>query len=153
MARGSNVPTEVLRAVVVIAEKGSLTKAAAHLGIRSRSFVLSPGAPLPIVTWIKHDWMTDALTRSGVPFKIVFNGEDYDAKKAAVECSVGISALPRMLIRPPLVEGKEYYLPKLPLVKNLVCARPELAVEKMKPFLEVMSDLFHQEDEVETMIA
>ena len=43
--------------------------------VRSRDFTLSPGAPVPILTWpgqIMHDLMIQALERKGMVYRIAF---------------------------------------------------------------------------------
>jgi DNA-binding transcriptional LysR family regulator len=41
--------------------------------VRSKDFVLSPGTPIPVLTWPGDDWMIRSLTRQGLSYKIVFN--------------------------------------------------------------------------------
>lgn len=94
--------------------------------VRSRDFVLSPGAPIPLVTWPGDDMMIRALTKNGSSYKIVFNSPDYHATMTALETGIGLAALPDRSIPSPLVQAKEYYLPSLPPVKTLLCARREL---------------------------
>lgn len=104
--------------------------------IRASDFVLSPGAPIPIITWSCDDWMTSTLTQKGLVYRIAFNGSDFDAKKSAVEAGLGISALPETLIPPSLVQAKEYYLPELPKIKGLLCMRPGIVSEKLADIKE-----------------
>lgn len=92
--------------------------------VRAKQFVFKEGEPIPIVTWTSHDVMARALSEKAMTFRIVFNGEDYDAKLSAVERGIGISALPRHLIPQPLIEANEHYLPSLPIIKTVLCVRP-----------------------------
>lgn len=110
--------------------------------VRSKQFVLSPGAPIPIVTWTNDDWMIQTLTRHGLSYRIAFSSSDYDAKRAAVEVGVGLSALPSRMIPPSLVWAKEYYLPDLPLVKTLLCIRPGLRSSRVLEIKNQLSTLF-----------
>ena len=91
--------------------------------VRAQSFVLSPGRPIPIVTWASDQWMMRTLNRSGVSFRVVFSGEDYDAKRAAVEAGLGVTAVPERFTPPTVVKADEYYLPKLPSIKMALCVR------------------------------
>ena len=110
--------------------------------VRSRDFVLSPGSPIPILTWPGDDLMIRTLTRHGIAYKIVFNSPDYHAKLAAVEAGIGIAAIPRRMIPPSLVWAQEYYLPQLPPVKALLCARSNLEAGQSTKLLGEISALF-----------
>ena len=110
--------------------------------VRAKSFVLSPGAPLPILTWPGDDWMIRTLTRHGVAYKIVFNSPDYHAKLAAVEAGVGLTAVPASMVPPTLVRAREYYLPELPPIEALLCARLRLESEQASTMLKQLSAMF-----------
>jgi DNA-binding transcriptional LysR family regulator len=112
------------------------------LWVRARSFVLSPGAPVPILTWPGDDWMIRTLTRHGVAYKIVFNSPDYHAKLAAVEAGIGLTAVPASMVPPTLVRAKEYYLPELPSIDALLCARNGLESEQAPALLKQLSAMF-----------
>jgi DNA-binding transcriptional LysR family regulator len=112
------------------------------LWVRSRDFTLSPGAPLPIVTWAGGDWMTRMLVARALAYRIVFSGEDYDAKKAAVEAGLGLSALPARLIPETLVWAREDYLPDLPDLTGLLCVRPSADPERVAGIVQKLSGLF-----------
>jgi DNA-binding transcriptional LysR family regulator len=110
--------------------------------VRARNFVLSPGAPLPILTWPGDDWMIRTLTRHGVAYKIVFNSPDYHAKLAAVEAGLGLTAVPGNMVPPSLVRAREYYLPELPVIEALLCARLGLESEQASALLKQLSAMF-----------
>jgi DNA-binding transcriptional LysR family regulator len=110
--------------------------------VRARDFVLSPGAPLPILTWPGDDWMMRTLTKHGVTYKIVFNSPDYHAKLAAAEAGIGLSAIPESMVPPYLVKAKEYYLPPLPSIKALLCVRTGLDTELAASLVKNLSALF-----------
>ena len=110
--------------------------------VRAKSFVLSPGAPLPILTWPGDDWMIRTLTRHGVAYKIVFNSPDYHAKLAAVEAGVGLTAVPASMVPPTLVRAREHYLPELPQIEALLCARLGLESEQASALLKQLSAMF-----------
>ena len=109
--------------------------------VRSRDFVLSQHAPVPLLTWPGDDWMIQTLTQHGIPYKIVFNSPDFYAKLAAVEAGIGLTAIPANIIPPTIVHAREYYLPELPSIKALLCSRPE-ADEKKTAVLKQLSSLF-----------
>jgi DNA-binding transcriptional LysR family regulator len=110
--------------------------------VRARDFVLSPGAPIPILTWPGDDLMIRTLMRHGLAYRIVFNSPDYHAKLAALEAGIGIAAIPRRMIPEPLVWAQDYYLPPLPPVKALLCARSHLESSQSTELLNQMSAEF-----------
>jgi DNA-binding transcriptional LysR family regulator len=110
--------------------------------VRAKDFVLSPGAPIPILTWPGDDLMIRTLTRHGLSYKIVFNSPDYHAKLAAVESGIGFTAIPKRMIPPALVWAQEYYLPHLPPVKALLCARSNLETMQSTELLNQISSRF-----------
>jgi DNA-binding transcriptional LysR family regulator len=94
--------------------------------VRSKDFTLSPGAPIPLLTWpgqIAHDVMIQALERKGMIYRIAFSSPDYHARIEAAKAGVGLTLLPTALIPAPLLAANEYYLPKLAIPKLLLCAR------------------------------
>ncbi len=109
--------------------------------VRSKGFVLSPGTPIPLLTWPGDDIMIPALRKAGLDYSIVFNSPDYHAKIAALESGIGLAALPARVMPTSLVQAKEYYLPTLPSVKALLCARDGLSPEAA-PLLKRLSALF-----------
>jgi DNA-binding transcriptional LysR family regulator len=109
--------------------------------VRSKDFVLSPGAPIPVLTWPGDDWMIQALTRHGLSFKIVFNSPDYHAKLAATEAGIGLTAIPGSMVPSSLIRAKEYYLPALPTIKALLCSRSK-PTDKTSELLQQLSKLF-----------
>jgi DNA-binding transcriptional LysR family regulator len=110
--------------------------------IRSKDFVLSPGAPIPILTWPGDDWMIRTLTKHGLAYKIVFNSPDYHAKLAAVEAGIGLTAIPESMVPSHLVRAREYYLPELPPLRALLCARLELETDQASALVKRLSALF-----------
>ncbi|WP_244541643.1 LysR family transcriptional regulator [Afipia sp. GAS231] len=109
--------------------------------VRSKDFVLSPGAPIPLLTWPGDDMMVRALTKKGSTYTIVFNSPDYHATVRALETGIGLAALPKRTIPPSLVEAKEYYLPALRPVKTLLCARRDLETPQANKLLRRLSEL------------
>ena len=112
--------------------------------VRARDFVLSPGAPLPVLTWPGDDWIIRAMTRHGVSYKIVFNGSDFHARLAALEAGIGLAVMPESMVPSHLVKAKEYYLPALPPVRVLLCAHLGLETEQAQALIKQLSVLFFQ---------
>lgn len=118
--------------------------------VRSRNFVLSPGAPIPILTWPSEEWMIPTLTRRGLAYRIVFNSPDFHAKLYAAEAGVGLTAVPENMVPPSLVVAKEYYLPELPPIRALLCARLGLSSDTSMMLLKQLSGLFRREQDSPT---
>jgi DNA-binding transcriptional LysR family regulator len=110
--------------------------------IRAKNFVLSPGSPLPILTYPGDDWMIPTLTKLGLSYKIVFNSLDYHARMSAVEAGVGLSSVPQSKVPPMLIRAEESYLPALPSVKAILCARLGMEAPKASELLRNLSALF-----------
>jgi DNA-binding transcriptional LysR family regulator len=95
--------------------------------VRSTDFTLSPGAPVPLLTWpgqITYDLMVQALERKGMVYRIAFSSPDYHARIDAAKAGIGLTVLPKRLVPVPLMAANEYYLPPPSSPKVLLCARP-----------------------------
>ncbi len=91
-----------------------------------QDFTLSPGAPIPLLTWpgqIVHNVMIQALERKGMIYRIAFSSPDYHARIEAAKAGIGLTLLPTALIPASLLAANEYYLPKLAIPKLVLCAR------------------------------
>jgi hypothetical protein len=110
--------------------------------VRAKNFVLSPGAPLPILTYPGDDWMIPTLIKLGISYKIVFNSVDYHARIGAVEAGLGFTSIPASKLPRALVRAEESYLPALPSVKVLLCARLGLEAPKASELIRSLSELF-----------
>ena len=115
---------------------------------RARHFVLSPGAPLPVLTWPGDDWTIRAMTKHGVSYKIVFNGSDYHARLAAVEAGIGLAVFPESMVPSHLVKAKEYYLAALPPIRILLCAHLGLETAQALAVMKQLSALFFRKPEL-----
>jgi DNA-binding transcriptional LysR family regulator len=94
--------------------------------VRSKDFTLSPGAPIPLLTWpgqITHDLMIQALERKGMIYRIAFSSPDYHARIEAAKAGIGLTLLPRRLLPEPLIIANEYYLPTPRTPKMFLCTR------------------------------
>jgi DNA-binding transcriptional LysR family regulator len=118
----------------------------AQIWVRARNFTLSPGAPLPILTFPGDEWMIPTLTKLGHSYKIVFNSLDFHARIGAVEAGVGITMIPESKLPPTLVRAEEDYLPALPSVRALLCARLGFETPKATELMRSLSTLFFKSD-------
>lgn len=111
--------------------------------VRSHEFELSPGAPIPIITWAgENDPMTRSLTAKGVAYRIAFSGGDFDTKKMAIEAGLGITCLPRRLVPPDLTLVAEFELPVLPAARSLLCVNRDVEPTKTATIVEKLATLF-----------
>lgn len=109
--------------------------------VRAKHFVLSPGAPIPLLTWggqISHQLMVNALERQGLIYRMAFSSPDPQARNEAAERGLGLTALPTSEIPVPLIEAREYYLPPLPSARLYLCLRKggDVEDEKLKAVLQ-----------------
>jgi DNA-binding transcriptional LysR family regulator len=94
--------------------------------VRSTDFTLSPGAPIPLLTWpgqVTHELMIQALEQKGMVYRIAFSSPDYHARIEAAKAGIGLTILPKRMIPAPLVAANEYYLPSLRSPRLMLCAR------------------------------
>ena len=112
--------------------------------VRARNFVLSPGAPIPILAFPGDDWMIPTLGKHGLSYKIVFSSPDNHARLSAARAGAGLTAVPDRMVPPDLVRAKEYYLPALPPIKLLLCARIGLEIERASNLMKQLSNLFFE---------
>jgi DNA-binding transcriptional LysR family regulator len=110
--------------------------------VRSHDFVLSPGAPIPLLTRPGDDRMIRTMVKQGLPYRIVFNSPDFHAKLAALRAGIGITAIPERMVPTDLVCAKEYYLPPLPPIKALLCAKLGLDNDQAWIVMKQLSALF-----------
>ena len=113
--------------------------------VRSTDFVISPGAPIPLVTWgrhVTHDMMIHALEKGGLVYRIAFSSPDHQANINAAKRGLGISALPGRLVPQPLLHAKEYYLPKLAVPTLHLAVRAGFDVKDSKFVKSLDADFF-----------
>jgi len=107
----------------------------------ARDFVLSLGRPIPVVTLPDDDWLVGPLANKGCSFRIVFHSPDLSARRAAVRSGIGLTAMPSSFVPADLVETKEYYLPRLPPIKALLCTRIGIEPESVEDLLQLLEQL------------
>jgi DNA-binding transcriptional LysR family regulator len=113
--------------------------------LRAKDFVLSPGSPIPLVTFPEDDWMISTLSDQGLSYRIVFNSPDFTARMCAVRAGIGLTATPLNVMPPELMEAKEYYLPALPPGKAVLCTRPGIERKQVDDVLKQLSRFFEDE--------
>jgi DNA-binding transcriptional LysR family regulator len=109
--------------------------------VRSRSFVLSPGRPIPLVSWPGDDQPAiRALEASGQRYRMVFTSPDHDVRAKAVGAGLGFMATPTAQLAEFLTVADEYYLPILPPLKFNILARAD-KIAKYPRILEAITSI------------
>lgn len=112
--------------------------------VRSKDFTLSPGAPIPLLTWpgqIMHDVMVQALERKGMIYRIAFSSPDFHARIEAAKAGLGLTVLPKRLVPSSLMIANEYYLPTPAIPRILLCTRNDGGT-KTNQLLEALRSRF-----------
>lgn len=112
--------------------------------VRSRDFVLSPGAPVPLVSWpggILDRLSVEALEKAGLTYRVVFASADYQARLAAVKARMGLMASPLRRVPDGLIVAREYYLPALDPLPAGIVLRQERRNLKNDPVVDVLRSL------------
>lgn len=109
--------------------------------IKARDFVARPGAPIPIITLPEDNWMIGPLDQSGIAYRIVLRSSDSAVRMSAVRAGLGLSAMPGALAAPDIIKSRDYYLPKLPPSRAVVCVREGLDDSDVKQLAKRLSVL------------
>jgi len=90
--------------------------------IKAPDFLLSPGAPVPIVGWpgsLSDRLCITALRRAGVEYSVTFTSANSSLRTAAVRAGLGLTVLSeRSIDASNLCIAREYYLPPLPNLRG-----------------------------------
>ncbi|MCW5693787.1 MAG: LysR family transcriptional regulator [Pseudolabrys sp.] len=111
---------------------------------RRAEFVLSPGAPIPLVSWPGNSAelpAINALEQAGISYRIVFTSADFRARRAAVAAGIGLMALPAWLVTSPLIVANDYYLPKLRSMRAGIAFRRGFEPEAAKEITDLFAKL------------
>ena len=112
--------------------------------VRAPHFVLSPGAPIPVVSLIQdisNSIAVEALEKSGQAYRILFESHDLHARLAAVAAGLGLIAVPARDVPAPLVVARDYYLPPLQTPKAGICIRSGAKGEHIGTILDMLREL------------
>jgi DNA-binding transcriptional LysR family regulator len=115
---------------------------------RSRDFVLSPGAPIPVLKCpgqVTDELMIAALEDARMSYRIAFSSPDYHATLAAGRAGTGLSVFPADMPLPGLVHANEYYLPSLKPAKLMLCEGRDRAARQPELFRHLLDAFFGQD--------
>ncbi len=113
--------------------------------VRSPEFVLSPGAPIPLLTWgghITYDLMIHTLETAGLIYRIAFSSPDHQTHLDAARRGLGVTILPKRLVPPTLMQAREYYLPSLASPTLYLGVRAGLELQDNKFTNALSADFF-----------
>jgi DNA-binding transcriptional LysR family regulator len=116
--------------------------------VKSRDFVLSPGAPIPIIAVPEDDWMISPLSRRGISYRIGLKTADNSIRISGVRAAMGLTAMPASMVPPDLVKAQDYYLPKLPPRRVVICARSGLDQSDVRAIAQKLSNALFPGDRV-----
>lgn len=95
----------------------------------SRDFLLSPGAPIPLLSWphgISDQAAIEALENAGMQYVVVFSASDLAGQLAALKSGLGYFVLPERVVPSNLKIAREHFLPKLPVCEAGIYVREGL---------------------------
>jgi len=115
---------------------------------KSRDLLVSPGAPVPIITWPGNilDSMTiKSLENAGLSYRVVFASPDGHARVAAARAGLGFIGMPARQIEQPLVVANDYYLPTPGLLRAGIAIREGLKAESVRDIVDLFKQLIPAE--------
>ena len=114
--------------------------------VRHRDFVISPGAPFPLIDWhgsLSNEVATRALRAAGLSYRFVVTCTDFHLVVQAIEAKIGIIALPMALAAPPLRVATDHYLPQLDSLRAGIYIRDGVDLRNARRTLEQLHALEH----------
>jgi len=102
--------------------------------VRSRSFTLSPGSPIPVIGWsggLTDQPVIQALEKAGLTYRIVFASDDYHARLTAVSAGIGLASMPERYVESNMVIAKDFYLPPLAPMHAAIRVRKGIRSDKI----------------------
>jgi DNA-binding transcriptional LysR family regulator len=112
--------------------------------MRSRDFVLSPGAAIPLIGWpgsVGDQIAIAAMEGQGLAYRFIFACLDYRARIGAAAAGLGITVLPLRNSAEQLVVARANYLPSQPPARACVCNRTGRDRPALQPLLAMLSAL------------
>jgi DNA-binding transcriptional LysR family regulator len=106
-------------------------------------FILSPGAPLPLVSWpgsLSDRMITEACEAHGIIYSVAFVTADRQARNLAVQNGLGFIVVLERTVMPKLKIAREHFLPPIPKITQGIYLREGLDPRSVKclPLLDSM---------------
>lgn len=121
----------------------------------SREFVLSPGAPVPILSWPSSAYdqaIAESLEQIGQHYAIVFVASDLAAHMAAIRLGLGYFVFPERVAPPDFTMSKKPYLPTLPNLITGLYLREGLDEKNVSPLVTCFDKLLSDHQALQKMI-
>ena len=115
-----------------------------YVWTRSSGFTLSPGAPIPLVSWpgcASDQVGVDALKARGLSYRIAFASGDFQCRRAAALAGLGILCSPARIADRSLTIARDYYLPPLPAKPAAICVRDGFDIATAKPLMDLLLEI------------
>jgi DNA-binding transcriptional LysR family regulator len=120
------------------------------LWVKSPRLKLSPGGPIPLVSWpgtTGDRVAVELLQENGMHFFVSFSASDFSARLSGVVAGLGVMAVPAQVVTPELEIIREG-LPKLPENKSGIFARVGLDLRRYAPLLKTLTEVLRPVPEV-----
>lgn len=105
---------------------------------RSPELLVSPGAPIPYISWPNS--LTDrmalgAMEQARLRYVVSFASTDFVARYTAVKTGLGFMVLPVRAVSDRAMVAREHFLPPLPSNRGGICLRDGFDAEAHAPLL------------------
>lgn len=107
----------------------------------ARDFLLSPGTPIPILSWphaVSDQAAIESLESFGLQYTVAFVASDLAAQLAALRSGLGFFIFPERVVPPDLKIAREHYLPQLPELPAGLYLREGLDAKRMSPLIDCL---------------
>jgi DNA-binding transcriptional LysR family regulator len=101
--------------------------------IKAKNFALSPGAPVPLISWpggLSDRYATAVFQQRSMQYVIAFSSSEIGLRLAAVEAGLGLMVAPLRTKRGGVVFARDHYLPALPTIRAGLYLREGIDVRR-----------------------
>lgn len=112
----------------------------------ARDFLLSPGSPIPILSWphaVSDQAAIEALESFGLQYTVAFVASDLAAHLAALRSGLGFFVFPERVVPSDLKIAREHYLPQLPDLPAGLYLREGLDAKRMSPLIDSLDSVLN----------
>jgi DNA-binding transcriptional LysR family regulator len=111
-------------------------------------FVLSPGAPLPLLRWtnaVPDQIAVKACERANIRYSAAFTGDEVTALVEALGLKLGYLCIAGRAVPPGMKIAKEYFLPKLPAMHAGIYKHPDFPDTRLDVLAKCMAKVMAPE--------
>ena len=109
--------------------------------VRSPELLVSPGAPIPYISWpnsLTDRFALGAMEQAGLRHIVSFASADFIARYTAARAGLGFMVLPARAVSDIAMIARERFLPPLPLNRGGICLRDGFDAEAYAPLLRAL---------------